>query len=64
MNVRLCSLTKHDVCVFAGAGRSHVLVVDDDQSHFVPPNAETVDSHADCVESVTYYYYIIHYTVY
>ena len=53
--MRVCSLTYPEVDVFAGAGRCYVLVVDDDESHFVPLIAETVDGHAGCGDCVRLY---------
>ena len=48
MRARL--LTVFDVDVFTTAGRFDVLVVDDDQSHFVLPIVETVDGHVGFVD--------------
>ena len=46
--MRACSLTYPEIDVFTGAGRVDVLVVDDDESHFVPLIAETVDGYGSC----------------
>ena len=46
--MRACSLTYHKVDVFTGAGRFDVLVVDDNESHFVSLVAETVDGYGSC----------------
>ena len=50
-----CSLTYPEVDVFTGAGRFEVVVVDDDESHFVPLIAETVDSYVSCGDFVRLY---------
>ena len=53
--MRTCSLTHPEVDVFTGAGRFDVLVVDDDESHFVPLRAETVDGYVSCGDFVRLY---------
>ena len=53
--MRACSLTYSEVDVFTGAGRFEVVVVDDDESQFVPLRAETVDGYISCGDCVWLY---------
>ena len=53
--MRTCSLTHPEVDVFTGAGRFEVVVVDDDESHFVPLIGETVDGYVSCRDFVRLY---------
>ena len=53
--MRTFSLTHPEVDVFAGAGRFEVVVVDDDESHFVPLIGETVDGYVSSGDFVRLY---------
>ena len=53
--MRTWSLTYPEVDVFTGAGKFDVLVVDDDESHFVPLIGETVDGYGSCGDFVRLY---------